>query len=258
MNPSPASSPDPDLGVPNPDQIVIPFPASPPRVVYVLLGLTLLIYLLQIGSEFLLGVDLPLWIGAKSSELIRLGQVWRLITPILLHGSLAHIAFNMYALLSLGPGLEQRFGPWRFLTLYLLSGFAGNVFSFLFTQGLSVGASTSIFGLLAAEGVFLYQNRRFFGEGARPFLGQAVFIVVINLLLGLTSGGRIDNWGHLGGLLGGAIFTWFGGPRWDMAGLPMWMYIVDRRTWRGTLLAAGFTLALFGALAWLGWNWWIP
>jgi rhomboid protease GluP len=89
--------------------------------------------------------------------------LWRLFTPLLLHGSIAHIGFNMYALFIIGPGLERYYGHLRFLVLYLLAGFAGNVFSFLFTPALSVGASTAIFGLVAAQGVFLYRHRQLFG-----------------------------------------------------------------------------------------------
>ncbi|MEZ5096178.1 MAG: rhomboid family intramembrane serine protease [Nocardioides sp.] len=37
-----------------------------------------------------------------------------------------HIAMNMYALFILGPPLEALLGRWRFLALYLLSGFAGS------------------------------------------------------------------------------------------------------------------------------------
>jgi len=39
-------------------------------------------------------------------------------------------------------------------------------------------------------------------------------VVAFNLLLGLQPG--IDNWGHLGGLIGGLLFAWFGGPRFKI------------------------------------------
>jgi rhomboid protease GluP len=207
-----------------------------PRVVYVLLAVTILVYILQeltqagiarepflalgrllMGDEMLgsliaqTGIrDLPLLLGAKVSPLIVMGQYWRLITPVVLHASLAHIGFNMYALYAIGPVLERYYGSWRFLALYMLSALGGNVLSFYMTPGLSVGASTAIFGLVAAQGVFIYQNRRLFGAQARAMLNNVLFIVGINLLLGLTGG--IDNWGHLGGLLAGLAFAWFAGP----------------------------------------------
>jgi rhomboid protease GluP len=111
-----------------------------------------------------LGFDVPAALGMKVNELIIHGQIWRLITPVLLHGSILHLGFNMYALYILGPGLERFYGHWRFLTLYLLAGFAGNVMSFIFSPNPSLGASTAIFGLLGAQGVFLYHNRGIYGR----------------------------------------------------------------------------------------------
>ena len=120
----------------------------------------------------------------------------------------------MYALVAFGAGLEKHFGHVRFLTLYVLGGFAGNVLSFLLSDGFSVGASTAVFGLVGAEGVFLFQNRGLLGNQFGRAIGNVLFIVAVNLALGLTPG--IDNWGHVGGLLGGLVFTWFAGPVWEV------------------------------------------
>ena len=252
MNEFPASSPDVQPAAPVPGPIAFRLPSAPPRVTHVILGLTIFVYLLQLASQFLTGYDLPLMLGAKSGDLIREGEVWRLITPILLHGSLWHIGFNMYALFSFGTGLERRFGHFRFLVLYLLAGFSGNVLSFLFTSGISVGSSTSIFGLIAAEGIFLYQNRKLFGEEAKQAIGNVVSVAAINLIIGLSSGGLIDNWGHIGGLLGGLIFAWFGGPLWQVEGLYPLLRLVDRRESRDVILGAAVVLIVFGGLALLG------
>jgi rhomboid protease GluP len=252
MNQSPASFPGPEPVAPPPGRISLRLPSSPPRVTYVILGLTIFVYLLQMASQFILGYDLPLMLGAKSGDLIRQGEIWRLITPVLLHGSLLHIGFNMYALFSFGTGLERRFGHFRFLVLYLLAGFSGNVLSFLFTSGISVGSSTSIFGLIAAEGLFLYQNRKLFGAEAKQAIGNVVSVAAINLFIGFSSGGLIDNWGHIGGLLGGLIFTWFGGPLWDVEGLYPLLRLVDRREGRDVVLGAAAVLFIFGGLAILG------
>jgi len=154
--------------------------------------------------------DLPLLLGAKINQLIIQGQYWRLLTPMLLHANLAHIGFNMYALFIIGPSLEVYYGHWRFLALYLLGALGGNLLSFYMTPGLSVGASTAIFALVAAEGVFIFQNRSLFGKQARRMLNNVFLIVGVNLLLGLSGG--IDNWGHMGGLVTGLAFAWFAGP----------------------------------------------
>jgi len=136
------------------------------------------------------------------------------------------------------------------VTFYFLGAFAGNVFSFLLTDGYSVGASTAVFGLVAAEAVFFYQNRKLFGGQAKQAIGNAVFIIAVNLFIGLTPG--IDNWGHVGGLLGGAMFAWFAGPRWEVAGISPDFHLQDQRESREVVLGASLTLVAFGVLASLG------
>lgn len=188
---------------------------SKPWVTYTLLGVTVLIYGLQYLSTVLFNNnDIPYILGGKINELILQGQVWRLITPVFLHGSILHIAFNMYALFTIGPGLEQFFGRWRYLLLYFIGGYCGNVLSFLLSANPSIGASTAIFGLVSAEIVFIYRNRILFGSRARNMLINLGLVVVGNLLLGLQPG--IDNWGHLGGLIGGLLFAWFAGPHYKI------------------------------------------
>jgi rhomboid protease GluP len=184
------------------------------------------------------------------NSLIRAGQIWRFFTPVLLHASPPHILFNMYALASFGSSLERQFGHGRFLALYILSGFAGNVLSFFFANdySYSVGASTSVFGLVAAEGVFLYENRRLFGSQFSRAIGNIIFVVVINLALGGLADG-VDNWGHIGGLLGGLIFTWFAGPLLEVEGPEPELRLVDRREWRDVVTGAGTVMVIFGALA---------
>lgn len=212
VNEIPVAQPVPVLG--------LPLRAATPQVTYVLIGVTVAFYLLQQMSIFLFGyapfgMDWLEYFGARVNAAILSGQFWRLLTPLLLHGSVLHIAFNMYALLSFGSFLEPLLGHWRFLLLYILAGLSGNVFSFLFSRGYSIGASTAVFGLVMAEGIFLYRNRQLLGREAQRSIGNIVFILGVNLLLGLSPG--IDNWGHLGGLLGGMMFAWFSAPRYRVA-----------------------------------------
>lgn len=228
-------------------RISVPAPTVKPYVTYTLMGLSILVYLFQMGSQFTLGFDLPANIGAKINQLIASGQIWRLITPVLLHGSIIHIGFNMYALYLFGPRTESNFGHWRFLALYLISGFAGNVFSMMFTEAPSLGSSTAIFGLLGAHGIYVYQNRELFGEQiTRASLSRIIQVAVINLLIGLSPG--IDNWGHIGGLIGGTVFTWFGGPLMKVTGIYPNLVIEDRREQSEVLqaiaIAGGFFIFL--------------
>ncbi|MEN6408396.1 MAG: rhomboid family intramembrane serine protease [Anaerolineaceae bacterium] len=239
------NSSEPANGLP-PAEVRMNIPTVKPRVTYILMGICIVVYLLQMLSQLALGGDLPLAIGAKINSYILAGQIWRLVTPMFLHGSILHIAFNMYALYAIGLALEQQYGYARYLALFLLSGFAGNVASFLFSPNASVGSSTAIFGLLAAQGVFVWQNRRFFGDRAKSILINTVTIAGINLILGLTPG--IDNWGHLGGLVGGVIFAALAGPLWGLQGTFPVFNLVDRRSnvqkWLGGLAV----LVIFGGI----------
>jgi len=218
-----------------------------PVVTYVLIAITVIVYLLQMATQASLGYDIPAALGMKINEAIIAGQLWRLLTPMFLHGSILHIGFNMYALVIIGSGLERRFGHWRFLLLYMLGAFAGNVFSFLLSPNPSLGASTAIFGLLGAEMVFFYQNRKIFGSGARRALQNVATVAAVNFVIGLSPG--IDNWGHLGGLVGGLIFTWFGGPKLSLEGGYPNLSVVDESGLQDQVLGTGLVILFFGVLA---------
>jgi len=248
-DPEPGSTPEP---IPTRQPTYVRMPSLPPTATYILIGLTVFVYILQMLGSALwgdsnYGIDFVTLYGARISEAIDAGQLWRLITPVFLHGSLSHIFFNMYALFSIGSLLEKHFGHGRFLLLYFLGAFAGNVLSYLFSAGYSVGASTAVFGLVAAEAVFFYQNRELFGSYARQAISNAVFIIVINLFIGLAP--MIDNWGHIGGLFGGALFAWFAGPKWMMVGIPPEFSLHDERESREVLTGALLVLLIFGGLA---------
>src|ERR1700728_116019 len=64
----------------------------------------------------------------------------------------AHIIFNMWALIVVGPSLEKMLGRLRFLAVYVLSAFGGSVLYYLFAapNQSALGASGAIFGLFGA------------------------------------------------------------------------------------------------------------
>ncbi len=230
-----------------PQQVIVQGPTTPPLVTYLIIAACVLVYIAQLATQNLLGVDVPAALGMKANDWIVRGELWRLLTPMFLHGSIIHIAFNMYALYQFGPLLERQYGHKRFLVLYFLGGFAGNVFSFALSQAPSLGSSTAIFGLLGAQGVFMYQNRELYGSRARGAITQIVTIAVINLMIGLSPG--IDNWGHVGGLLGGTAFAWFAGPLLHLEGLFPNLTLTDRREDREVFLAACGVALVFAILA---------
>lgn len=141
--------------------------------------------------------------GASFVPFIKLGEYYRLITSAFLHIGVLHFLFNNYALYVIGPQLESFFGRGKFLCIYLFSAVAGNLFSMLFIDSISAGASGAIFGLLGALLYFGYHYRIYLGNVIKS---QIIPLILINLFIGFTMSG-INNAAHIGGLLGGVLIS---------------------------------------------------
>jgi membrane associated rhomboid family serine protease len=158
--------------------------------------------------------------GAKRSDLILSGQqLYRLITPVFLHGGIGHLMSNGYSLKNMGLNVERAFGPARFLAVYFVSGVVGNVFSAVKSPNPAVGASGAIFGLVGAYYTFLSRNEQLFGYSAQMQQSALLETIGMNVLLGLTNP-MIDNWGHAGGFVGGVVMSYLFGPKLYVARVP--------------------------------------
>ena len=144
--------------------------------------------------------------GAKYRPLMYFtNEWWRLISCNFLHGGIVHLAFNMYALYIIGKQIEDLYGKKAYIIIYSLSGLGGSILSYyLAPTSLSVGASGAIFGLLSALLVYAYKERGRIQKGA---LSNLLFVIGINLLFGLSMP-NIDNYGHIGGIVVGAISSY--------------------------------------------------
>jgi GlpG protein len=87
---------------------------------------------------------------------IRKGEIWRLISPVLLHGGLLHILFNMAWLWMLGKQIEQRLGKFRYLILSILIGVIGNVAQYLMSGPVFLGYSGIVVGMVG----FIWMRQR--------------------------------------------------------------------------------------------------
>jgi rhomboid protease GluP len=188
-------------------------PVTRPRLTWIVLGInvamflvTVLFGLLQFGNWNLLTNLLPTLVifGAKVNELIAQGEVWRLLTATVLHGDILHLLFNVYALSALGVNVERYFGHGRFLLIYLLGGLWGSFASFATSPEISVGASGAVFALAGATAVYFWRYRENFGDEGRAILQNVLMVIGLNLVFGFTNA-QIDNAGHIGGLIGGAV-----------------------------------------------------
>ena len=174
-----------------------------PTVTYALIAANILVFLgVQRGLSAGLGSS---GVGGDAYERFALygpfvhdGDLWRMVTSMFLHVGLLHIGFNMYALYSFGPALEQRFGPVRYGALYLIAGLWGSAGALILTPDRpTVGASGAIFGLMGALVVVLKKH------GSRD-LGGIGAVIMINLVITFTLPG-ISAGGHVGGLIGGVL-----------------------------------------------------
>lgn len=156
------------------------------------------------------GAALKEW-AANRSMAFALGEYWRPVTSMFMHGNLLHVALNMFALWQLCPLLERNIGSARFAAIYFGAGIAASLASMIFERG-SVGASGAIFGVVGCYIRFERVKLGSFKAVMRdPGSKQLVSWVLINIFLGLginrvtamTGGPGISNTAHLGGLFGG-------------------------------------------------------
>ncbi len=143
--------------------------------------------------------------GGRISDAVAIGQTWRLVTCVLLHADWFHFGLNTLALFGLGRIAEAIFGRARLLLLFVASGVGGSVLSQLGPTSMSVGASGAVFGLMGACMAFGFRHREVLPVDLRRLLVRGLTPwVVLNLVIGFTVP-RIDNLGHIGGLVTGAV-----------------------------------------------------
>lgn len=196
-------------------------PEDQPWLTYALMAINALIFLAGFLSQDL-KMEL-LQAGALSPFfVVAQGDYYRLLTAMFLHASLGHIFFNVYALYIVGRNLEPIFGRARYLLIYFLGGLTGAAASLALGRfdGWSVGASGAVFAIFAAEAVHLYQHRTLY-PNVKARLQHMLFLIVINLVIGFAPGSNIDNWGHIGGMIGGLLLAWRIGPRLSRPSAPV-------------------------------------
>lgn len=141
--------------------------------------------------------------GANNLLLVLNGDLYRVVTSIFLHFGFIHLFLNMYSLYLIGSQVETVLGKYKFLGIYLVSGISGSLMSLILNDDtvVSVGASGAIFGLMGALLYFGYYYRLYLN---RTLFTEIVPVIMLNLVIGFTFDG-IDNFAHIGGLIGGYL-----------------------------------------------------
>jgi membrane associated rhomboid family serine protease len=180
-----------------------------PTYTYVFFAFNILIFVLMVFAGGSTNESTLMAFGVKSNFAIAHGQWWRFVTPIFIHIGLLHIFFNSYALWIVGPQVEKLYGGARFVLIYILTGIAGVYGSYRYHPGsISAGASGAIFGLFGVLLVFGIRYRNSIPPFFKRAVGTGVLpVIVINLIIGFTLQGVVDNSAHLSGLIAGAILA---------------------------------------------------
>jgi rhomboid protease GluP len=177
-------------------------PVITPILIAINLIIFLAMYLFGNGSD---NAETLVKFGAMVPDLVnKNNEYFRLITSGFLHVGIFHLFFNMYALYVIGPQIESFFGKYKFIAIYLVSLIVGNLMSLIFLSNfISAGASGAIFGLLGSLLYFGYHYRIYLGSVIKS---QVMPLIIINLLIGFSLPG-INNFAHIGGLIGGILIS---------------------------------------------------
>ncbi len=152
------------------------------------------------------GDEAPLVLGAKAAPLIEeAGQLWRVLTFSFVHADRFHLLSNMAFVLVLGLALENAFSRRSYLLIMTASGVCSGVASYLLTVEPSAGASGIVFGILGALVVFGVKYRALIPRPYAYYFGWSVLpLLLITIYVGWSQP-LVDNWGHVGGLIGGVL-----------------------------------------------------
>lgn len=171
------------------------------RVWKLLIVINIAIHLLGVLSEFIYQTNYLFIYGAKINFFIADKQIYRLVTSMFLHAGFFHLLANCYAIYALGEAVEEIFGTKKFLIIYFIAGIIGSLASFILSPHNALGASGGIFGFFGVH-LYLYLRKP---DVYKKIFGKSIFfLLALNLYIGFSNP-QIDNYAHVGGLVGGFL-----------------------------------------------------
>jgi membrane associated rhomboid family serine protease len=185
------------------DTAEAPLPQHSPVPVYTATLITALAIVFI--AQFAEGLDRSiLRAGFVKQAFLHNREYWRILTGATTHASLMHILMNCYAFYSFGRIFEVLTNRAHLAIVFLLSAIGGGVLTLLLQpEGISVGASGGIVGLVSYLAVYSFKRRQFITpQFRRSLLTNIGFILIFGLVLYQV----VDNWGHIGGLITGAVY----------------------------------------------------
>lgn len=180
----------------------------------VLIACLVVVWLCQLASDgtnsFLFGGNKSVSLAGFVKPLFINGEYWRILTGAVLHGGLVHLLLNCYALYALGRLIETLSNRAHLVIVFLLAAIGGGVLSLIFLPNDSIGASGGILGFLGYLTAYGFIRRKLL---TNSFLKNMLFNVGFIALYGVFLNQTIDNFGHLGGLIAGAVYGFVQIPR---------------------------------------------
>lgn len=216
----------------------------------ILIGCLIAVFIGQLYADSITpiieGVRSSLLLAGFVKQLFVEGQFWRILTGAALHGGLMHLAFNSYALYILGKLIETLSNRNHLAIVFLLSAIGGGVLSLIFLPDIpSIGASGGVIGFLGYLTIYGYKRRKLLSNA---FLKNMLFNIGLVALFGISINfyaqfgqsdnvPMVDNFGHLGGLLTGAIY--------GVIQIPSDLYKDPRESNQITRILGWFSLGIF-------------
>ncbi len=227
--------------------------AGQPRATMILLAVMAAIFAMELAFG---RASLPVVVrmGACVAARVKHGEVWRLLSYALLHGSAQHILFNGISLFSLGVFYERLLGTGRFLVLFVLASIGGGIASTLFSPAVMVGASGGLCGLLGAAGALALRPGELLPQDFLPAFRRntgtnMVLLVMASMLPNVSAAAHVG-----GGVVGFALMI--SGvlvPRKDASGKTYSWFAPGAIA--VALLAASFGLAMVRGTPWKSGAW---
>jgi membrane associated rhomboid family serine protease len=222
-----------------------------PVVVWTLTAACVVVFVLELVTEQSTSASVLVRAGANASDLVARGEIWRLVTANLLHGSWLHLGMNLTALVSTGAVVERWLGRAGIIIVLVGSGVAGQLSSaavswVLGAPRISVGLSGAVFGVLGVLLLSTWRFRRAPTGGLRVPASMWFFLLATNGVISLIP--IVDVAAHVGGFLGGVFAAALVAPRPAKAPVlaPAWQVLA------GSILVVIVIAAALAAL-WSAW-----
>jgi rhomboid protease GluP len=217
----------------------VPFPI--PIYTYTLLVCIAAVYIAQFVTSadpefFNMDRYSAFYAGFDKKAFLEAHEYWRILTGATVHSGILHVVLNSYALFSFGRLIEMLSNRAHLAIIFILSALGGGVLSLVFNPDVtSVGASGGIIGFLSYLAVYAFKRRQFISPQFRRSL---LFNIGFILLYGLLMFNTIDNFGHIGGLIVGAIY--------GLIQIPSDEYVDPRQASRVTKIVGFACICIYG------------